>query len=245
MFQLTKFELKSWMSQIAISNKEKMGIRKMPYAFTEQGVAMLSAVLKSETAVRASIQIIKAFVAMRKLIAAHTEVLPRLENLERRQIKLEYETGQKFEHIFKALEGGDIQPKQGIFFDGQIYDAYSFISHLIRSAQKSILLIDNYVDDTVLTLLAKRKRGVTAVILTKAVSNQLELDLRKHNAQYPEIRAKEFKNSHDRFLILDEKHVYHLGASLKDAGRKWFAFSKIDRLAFRILERLKPTQEKS
>lgn len=243
MFQLTKAELKDWMSQIAISNKEKMGLRKNPYAFTEQGVAMLSAVLKSETAVRASIKIIKAFVAMRRLMAAHAGILPRLENLERRQIKHEYETDQKLERVFKTLEDKDIRPKQGIFFDGQIYDAYSFISGLIRSAKKSMILMDNYVDDTVLTLLSKRKKGVAAVILTKTISAQLELDLKKHNAQYAEIKVKAFKNSHDRFLILDEKRVYHLGASLKDAGRKWFAFSKIDRLALQILDRLKTAEE--
>ncbi len=128
--------------------------------------------------------------------------------------------------IFKALEEKNIKPNQGIFFNGQIFDAYTFVSNLIRSAKKSIILIDNYIDDTVLTLFTKRKNGVKVTIFTKKISNQLKLDLKKYNEQYEPVEVKIFKDAQDRFLIIDEKEVYHFGASLKDLGKKWFAFSK-------------------
>ncbi len=227
-----------WRSHFAIS-KGKGGRRYLPYVFTEQGVAMLSAVLKSGAAVRVSIQIMNAFVAMRKLMASHHRVLPRLENLERRQIRHEIETDQKFERVFTALEGADKRPVQGIFFDGQVFDAYRFVSDIIRRANKSIVLIDNYVDDSVLTLLGKRKSRVSALILTRTVSKQLILDLEKHNAQYPPVKIRVFKNSHVRFLIIDEEEVYHIGASLKDLGRKWFAFSRLDKEALKIMDKVR------
>ena len=166
-------------------------------------------------------------------------VLPRLENLERRQIRHEIETDQKFERVFTALEGADKRPVQGIFFDGQVFDAYRFVSDIIRRANKSIVLIDNYVDDSVLTLLGKRKSRVSALILTRTVSKQLILDLEKHNAQYPPVKIRVFKNSHDRFLIIDEEEVYHIGASLKDLGRKWFAFSRLDKEALKIMDKVR------
>ena len=128
---------------------------------------------------------------------------------------------------------------QGIFFDGQIFDAYKFISDLIRSAERSIILIDNYIDDSVLTLLTKRKTNVKATIFTGKITKQLSLDLKKRNEQYPPVEIKELKNIHDRFLIIDNKDIYHIGASLKDLGKKVFAFSKMDKEGLKILERLK------
>jgi hypothetical protein len=130
-------------------------------------------------------------------------------------------------------------PKQGVFFDGQIFDAYVFVSSLVKKAEKSLILIDNYLDETVLTLLAKRGKGVSATIYTKAISKQLKLDLKKHNSQYPGIRVLEFKDAHDRFLLLDEKECYHFGASLKDLGKKWFAFSKMEGMINDLLRKLR------
>lgn len=132
----------------------------------------------------------------------------------------------------------NLPPKQGVFYDGQVFDAYTFASSLIRNAKKSILLIDNYVDDSVLTILSKRNKNVNASIYTKSISKQLQLDLQKHNSQYPEVKVCEFKDAHDRFLILDEKDLYHIGASLKDLGKKWFAFSKMEMPAIEIIKKL-------
>ncbi|MBX9892532.1 MAG: ORF6N domain-containing protein [Chitinophagaceae bacterium] len=194
-----------------------------PYAFTEQGVAMLSAVLRSDTAIKVSIQIINAFVEMRKIIANHHGLFQRMEGVERKLI----ETDQKFEKIFKALEGSTI-PTQGVFYDGQVFDAYELTSRMIRSAKKSIVLIDNYINESTLIHLAKKKKGVKVLLLTKSINKQLSLDVQKANEQYEDFEVKNLAISHDRFLIIDGKEVYHLGASLKDLGKKWFAFSKLE-----------------
>lgn len=236
-FQLTAEENDSLRSQFVTSNR-KGGRRYLPYVFTEQGVAMLSGVLKSNTAVQISIQIINAFVAMRKFISANAQIFHRLDGLERKQIEYKVETDEKFKRVFDAIEEKDIKPRQGIFFDGQIFDAYQFVSDLIRTARKSIIVIDNYIDDAVLVLLSKANKKVQITILTRTISQQLALDVKKYNEQYPAITIKEFPNSHDRFLIIDGKTVYHFGASLKDLGKKWFAFSKFDKDAFKLLERL-------
>jgi len=222
-------------SQFAISSPEHGGRRYLPYVFTEQGVAMLSAVLKSETAVRVSIRIMQAFVEMRKFIADNAAVFQRLDKVERKQL----EADEKFDRIFTALESKELKPDKGIFFDGQIYDAYSFISGIVRRAAKSIILLDNYVDDTVLTLFIKRKKGVQFTIYTNEISKQLQLDINKHNAQYAPVQVSELKQSHDRFLIIDEKELYHIGASIKDLGKKWFAFSKMDTETINLLTKLK------
>jgi uncharacterized protein with NAD-binding domain and iron-sulfur cluster len=130
-----------------------------------------------------------------------------------------------------------LPPSQGLFFDGQIFDAYSFVSDLVKSAKQRIVLIDNYVDESVLTMLSKRKKNVAATVFTSHITKQLQLDLQKHNQQYPSIELLEFSKSHDRFLIIDEV-VYHFGASLKDLGKKWFAFSKMEMKAEEIVEKL-------
>jgi len=237
MFQLTEEEVDLMVSQNAIPSKQYLG-GYLPYVFTEQGVATISAVLTSERAIEVNIQIMRAFVAMRRFIATNAQVFQRLDAAERKQIEYKAETDQKFEQIFNALEERSIKPKQGIFFDGQVFDAYQFVSDLIRTARKSIIVIDNYIDDAVLILLSKANKKVQITILTKAISQQLALDVKKYNEQYPAITIKEFHNSHDRFLIIDGKTVYHFGASLKDLGKKWFAFSKFDKDAFKLLERL-------
>ena len=217
----------------------------LPYVFTEQGVAMLSAVLRSRTAIEISISIINAFVAMRRFLVAHEPLLQRLDTLEKRQLGHEMKTDARFEQVFAALDAKRQQPEQGVFFDGQVFDAYRFVSDLLRQAQKSIVLIDNYVDDSVLALLAKRQTGVSAIVLTRSISKTLALDLEKHNAQYPPVAIREFADSHDRFLILDGNVVYHLGASLKDLGKKWFAFAKMDGGALSVMERVADILEKS
>ncbi|MDN3689051.1 ORF6N domain-containing protein [Cyclobacterium jeungdonense] len=237
-FQLSESEFQKWKSQTVISNADKMGLRRPPYAFTEHGVAMLSAVLRSEVAVQVSIQIMQAFVKMRKFFLNNASVFQRLDQVEFKQLKTE----EKIEQIFKALEAGQPKPDKGIFFDGQVFDAYVFVADLIKSAEKEIILIDNYVDESVLTLLSKRKKGIDASIYTKTTSKALDLDLKKHNSQYPPITLHTLPQSHDRFLIVDQKHLYHIGASLKDLGKKWFAFSKMDHLTSLVLNQLKANE---
>jgi hypothetical protein len=195
---------------------------------------MLSAVLRSETAVKMSIEIIKAFVTMRHFINENAQIFYRLDSLEMKQL----ETDNKIDRVLTEMEKEKLVPKQGIFFNGQIFDAYQFVSDLFRSAEKSILIIDNYIDDSVLVHLTKRKKNVNVTLLTKNISRSLALDVKKFNKQYPEIELKEFKDSHDRFIIIDEKTVYHFGASLKDLGKKRFAFSKMDIGAAEMLMKL-------
>jgi len=244
MFQLSKAEFDAvksdevLISQSVISKETRGGRQKLPFVFTEQGVAMLSGILKSETAVKMSIQIISAFVAMRKFIINNAQLFQRIDTVEKRQLKHEMKTDERFEKVFDALQKDKLDPKQGIFFDGQIFDAHKFVSDLIRKAEKSILLIDNYVDDNVLALFTKRKKDVTVTIYTANFSKALRTDLKKFNAQFPKIEVKEFKHSHDRFMIIDDEDVYHFGASLKDLGKKWFAFSKFEKKALEILDKL-------
>jgi len=237
MFQLSNNEKSELVTNCDRLNRLKHSSVN-PYVFTEQGVSMLSGILKSKIAVEMSIQIIRAFVVMKRFLATNASIFQRLSKLETEQLQYRLHTENKFEKLFEAIEEKQIKPKQGIFFNGQIFDAYVFVSDLIKSAQTSIVLIDNYVDESVLTLLSKRAENCKAVIYTKTLSKQLQLDLKKHNEQYPTIEIKTFKEAHDRFLILDEKDIYHFGASLKDLGKKWFAFSKFDRGALEVLGRL-------
>lgn len=226
-FELNDNEIEMLVSQNVIPSKKHLGGAR-PYAFSEQGVASLSSVLQSPQAIDINIQIMRAFVAMRQFIAVNAQIFQRLDVVEKRQIENKIETDRNFEKIFNAIELKEFKPRQGIFFDGQIFDAYRFLSDLFRSAKKSILIIDNYIDDTVLTHLAKRHENVSTVILTKSISKQLDLDLQKFNAQYQPVAIRIFANAHDRFIIIDRETVYHCGASLKDLGKKWFAFSKMN-----------------
>ena len=238
-------------SQIATSSQEVSlksqivtsshgGVRYLPYAFTENGIAMLSSVLRSPIAIQVNIRIMRAFTAMRQFIASNAQIFQRLDVMEQNQLALvahQTETDHKLEEVFRRLDSGNVQPHQGIFYDGQIFDAYTFINDRIREATTRIILIDNYIDDSVLTILSKRADKVAATIYTKKTSAQLQLDIQKHNAQYPPIEIVEFDRSHDRFLCIDET-VYHLGASIKDLGKKWFAFCRMDMPTSELLQKL-------
>lgn len=232
MFQLSEAEWKNLQSQIATANNKVVlqsqsattKRRTIPFVFTEQGVAMLSAVLNSDTAIMVSIQVMNAFVKMRELLSDNSLINHRLNKIEQKQLV----TDQQFEKVFKALERKDVIPTQGVFFDGQVFDAYELASKIIRSATKSIVLIDNYIDETSLIHLSKKGKNVKVLLLTKNTGKQLALDVEKANTQYGNFMLKNFAKSHDRFLIVDGVEVYHLGASLKDLGKKWFAFSKLD-----------------
>ena len=229
-----------WKSQIAISNSIKMGARKLPYAFTENGIAMLSSVLRSPMAIATNIHIMRAFNAMRHFIGSQAQVFQRLEVVERNQLALTtqvVENNKKLEEVFRRLDDNSEKPEKGIFYDGQIFDAYTFINERIREAKKRIVLIDNYVDDSVLTMLDKRNKGVDAVVYTKNISRQLSLDFEKHNAQYSPIEVKQFDRAHDRFLCVDDT-VYLIGASLKDLGKKWFGFVKLEQPTDELLSKM-------
>jgi hypothetical protein len=232
MFQLSLAEWENLMSQNAISSWG--GKRKLPYVFTEQGIASLSGVIKNEIAAKVNISIMRAFVQMRKILYNNLAILQRLESVERKQIIADL----KVESILNAMEDKSVEQNQKIFFDGQFFDSYIFISEVIRSAKKSIILIDNYIDESVLTMLDKRKNNVTATIFTKTITKQLNLDLQKHNKQYPEIKIKTYSKSHDRFIIIDDSNIYHIGASLKDLGNKWFACSRIEFDASFMIQKL-------
>jgi len=218
-FQLTKIELENLRSQI-VTFKENLNTKYLPYVFTEQGVSMLSAILKSDVAIDISIKIIESFVSMRKIITSNSLMFERFERIEQ---KLSLHD-KNFDEIFNAIEDKSIKPSQGIFYDGKTFDAYVFVADLIKSAKISIKLIDNYIDETVLTLFSKNEN--------------IKLDLEKYNFQYNNIEIKKFDISHDRFLIIDEKEVYHIGASLKDLGKKWFGFSKMENESFEMMGRL-------
>lgn len=221
-----RFQLSHQEKEELVANCDRFNSLKhssvKPFAFTEQGVAMLSAVLKSETAIHTSIRIIDAFVAMRNFLMNNASIFQRIERIELKQLK----TDEKVDAIFDKLNNRK-EPAQGIFFDGQIFDAYAFVADLIRNAGQRIAVIDNYVDDSVLVQLSKRKAGVTVDIYTGQPTRQLRQDIERHNAQYPGVTLHRYSKAHDRFLIIDET-VYHIGASLKDLGKKLFAFSKMD-----------------
>ncbi len=229
MFQLTKEECLR--SQIATLNEGRgQHLKYMPYVFTENGVAMLSSVLRSDTAIEVNIRIMRAFTSMRHFLQNNAEVFQRLSTLEYHQLEMQQhfqESDKRIEEVFRRLDEGNAKPKQGVFYNGQIYDAYNFVSDLIKSAKKRIILIDNYVDETVLTLLDKREDSVSAFIYTQQINRQFQLDIDRHNVQYPPINVETFRLSHDRFLCIDDD-VYHIGASIKDLGKKWFGFSRME-----------------
>ncbi len=237
MFQLSNDEIDTLVSQNAIPSKSHLG-GSLPYVFTEQGVASISGVLTNKIAIEINIKIMRAFVRMRRFISQNGLLFQRLDRLESIQMEHKIESDKKFDQLFNAIESKDLKPEHGIFYENQIFDAYVFASNLIKSAKRSIVLIDNYVDESVLVLLSKRADGCKALIYTKTITQQFSLDLKKHNAQYPPIEIKEFSSSHDRFLILDDNEIYHIGASLKDLGKKWFAFSKFEKGVIEMLGRL-------
>ena len=225
MFRLTAEEYEYLRSQNATSSEDNAhgGRRYMPYVFTEQGIAMLSAVLKSDIAVEVSIKIMNSFVEMRNFLLSNREMFARLDRVELKQL----ETDKRLEKVFNYI-ATNTEVKQNIFFDGQIYDAFSFIVGLVKKAKKEIILIDNYVDVNTLNILCKKNKGVDVVITTAGKGNLSTKDITKFNAQYPKLSVKTNTDFHDRFLIVDKTEVYHIGASIKDAGKKSFGITRIE-----------------
>lgn len=221
-FQLNNNEYESLKSQIATSNT-RGGKQKLPYVFTEKGILMLSGLLKNEIAIEVSIKIVKAFVEMRKFLMLNGQIFERLTNVEYKLL----EHDKKFNEVFNTLQQEE-NIKQRIFFDGQIYDAYSLIIDIIKKANNKVLIIDNYIDDSILKMLSKKKNNVEVVILTSDKSNIKKLDITKFNQEYPLLKVAKSNRFHDRFIILDNKEIYHLGASIKDLGKKCFAINKIE-----------------
>lgn len=230
-FQLTKEEYVNLKSQFAISSLNRNGNtyggrRTLPYAFTEQGIAMLSTVLRSEVAIQTSIRIMDTFVEMRRFIANNALLFERISNVELKQLEYQKQTDEKLEQIFEYISEHE-EASQKVFFDGQIYDAFSLIVSLIQKAEKEITLIDGYVDVGTLNLLSKKNENVSVIIYTQKRTRLTKTDAENFNAQYPILEVKYTKAFHDRFLILDRKTAYHVGASLKDAGKKCFGINLI------------------
>ena len=232
-FQLTEEEMNTFFkpasrSQIVTLNSSGnlrgSNIKYRPYAFTEQGVAMLSAVLRSETAVKVSIEIMNAFVQMRHYLQENANIISRLTNTETKLL----EHDKNFEKIFAALDSNPKPKKEGVFFQGQIFDAYVFFQNIIQKAKKEVFLIDGYVDLSVLEQLSKKKSSVQVTIYTDSKTKISALDVQKFNLQYPQLILNHTSKMHDRFLIIDNKTVYHIGASLKDLGKKCFAFELME-----------------
>lgn len=208
----------------------QMGLRKLPLAFTEQGVYMLSTVLKSKVAVEVTISIMRIFTKMKHFLQNNSHIFDRFERIEYKLVLQD----KKIEKIFDIIEDKNIQPIQGIFYNGQIYGAYVFVNDLLKEAKKEVILIDNYIDNTILTLFSKYP-NINFTIITKNISKQLKLDIDKYNSQYKNVIVKTSNKFHDRFLLIDNKDAYHIGASLKDLGKKVFGFSKIDIELLRIV----------
>ncbi len=224
-FQLTNEEYEGLRSQIVTSNG-RGGRRYLPYVFTEQGIAMLSAVLNSDIAILVSIQIMTAFVEMRRFLVNNTVLFEKISEVNWRQQEFEKKTDERFKKVFNYIAEHN-EVKQKIFFDGQIYDAFSLLVELVGKAEKTIILIDNYVDVDTLNILAKKKRNVNACIYTVKQTKLTAADVRNFNRQYPKLEVKYTGAFHDRFLIIDDNSAYHIGASFKDAGRKCFAINII------------------
>ena len=208
-------------------------VKTNPKVFTEQGIYMLATILKSKIASQVTVYIIKTFANMRSLISLNISMFERFERIEKRLTIHD----EHFDKLFEALEDKTLKPKQGIFYNGEIFDAYIFINNLLKNAKNEIILLDNYIDETVLTLFSKYA-NIKVKIYTHTITKQLKLDFQKYQTQYKNIQLKEFKKSHDRFLIIDKDEIYHLGASLKDLGKKWFAFSKFDINSLDLLKKL-------
>ncbi|MGN1310888.1 MAG: ORF6N domain-containing protein [Clostridia bacterium] len=224
-FQLTNEEYKSLRCKNFTLNENGRGQHRkyLPYVFTEYGITMLAGVLKSEVAVNVSIKIVNTFIEMRKFISANGQLFERLTNVEYKLL----EHDKKFDEVFNQLQQEE-NIKQKIFFEGQIYDAYNIIIDIIKRANKKIFIIDNYVDDSILKMLIKKKNNVEVVILTSNKSNIQNLDIQKFNKEYPVLKVAKTNKFHDRFIIIDNKEMYHLGASIKDLGKKCFGINKIE-----------------
>ena len=231
MFQLTKDEmllLESCSRSQIVTLNEKRGrgsnIKYLPYVFTEQGVAMLASVLKSDAAIQTSIMIVDAFVALRRFLQSNFQVFAEIDSIKRHQL----ESDKRIDELFYKMDRYKIEDRQGIFFQGQIFDAYAKFEAFIQSAEHEIVLIDNYIDLSVLERLSKKRKNVKITIYTDPKTKLSEQDVQKFNEQYPQLTLKHSTKVHDRFLIIDNKTLYHIGASLKDLGKKCFAFEVLD-----------------
>ena len=222
-FQLTKEEFDALRSQI-VTSKGRGGRRYRPYMFTEQGIAMLSGILRSEVAIQVSIRIMNAFVELRHFITSNTLLFDRVLNLELKQLEYKKETDEKFYEVFKYIET-HAESEQKIFYNGQIYDAFSLITSIIQKANNEIILVDGYVDVNTLNILSKKNKDVNVIIYTYATGQLTNIDILNFNKQYPTLTVKKTELFHDRFIILDKKIIYHIGASIKDAGKKCFGIS--------------------
>lgn len=224
-FQLTEEEYKSLRCKNFTLNKNGRGQHRkyMPYVFTEHGITMLAGLLKSYIAVNISIKIVNTFIEMRKFLIQNGQVFDRISTLEYKQLENE----KNFDKIFNMLQNKD-NVKQKIFFEGQIWDSYSLIIDIIKKANNKIVIIDNYIDDSILNMLAKKKNNVESVIITSEKSNISKLDIQKFNKEYPVLKVAKTKKFHDRFILIDNKILYHCGASIKDLGKKCFAITKIE-----------------
>ena len=224
-FQLSKEEYEILRCQNVTSKNENGsgGRRYLPYVFTEQGIAMLSSVLKSEVAAKASINIMRAFVEMRKFLISNNEMFARLDRVELKQL----ETDKKLEEVFDYIATTK-EVKKKIFFNGQIYDAFSLMVEIVEKAEKELILIDNYVDVNTLNILSKKRKQVDVMIVTSGKGNLTKKDVTKFNSQYPKLTVKINEDFHDRFIIIDRTEVYHVGASIKDAGKKSFGITKLE-----------------
>lgn len=224
-FQLTEEEYKSLRCKIFTLNENGRGQHRkyLPYVFTEYGITMLAGLLKSDIAVNVSIKIVNTFIEMRKFLIQNGQIFERLTNIEYKLL----EHDKKFNEVFNQLQVEE-NIKQKIFFEGQIYDAYSLIIDIIKKANKKILIIDNYIDDNVLKMLTKKNNNVEVVILTSDKSNIQQIDIQKFNKEYPILKVAKTNKFHDRFIIIDNEEMYHLGASIKDLGKKCFGINKIE-----------------
>lgn len=238
-FQLTNVEAENLRLQFATSSltKENYGGRRtLPYVFTEQGIAMLSGLLRNEVAIKVSINIMNAFVEMRKFLTTNRQVFERLNNVEYKLIEqndMLSNHEKKFEQVFNELQNKkENEFTQKIFFDGQIWDSYSLIIDIIKRAKSKILIIDNYIDDSILKMLSKKNKYVEVIILTSQNCDISKLDINKFNKQYPILKIARSNKFHDRFIVIDNKELYHCGASLKDLGKKCFAINKMNDIKF-------------
>lgn len=230
-FKLTEEELETMWSQIVTTSKSEVNKYRskkyLPYVFTEQGIAMLSGLLKNEIAVQVSIKIMDEFVEMRKYINLNKYLFEKVITIESKMDKKFTEYDKKFDEVFDQLQHEE-NIKQKVFFEGQIYDAYSLIIDIIKKAYKKILIIDNYTDDSILKMLTKKNKNVEVVILTSDKSNIEKIDIQKFNKEYPILKIAKTNKFHDRFIIIDNREMYHLGASIKDLGKKCFGINKIE-----------------
>lgn len=243
MFQLSSDEYQNvkkslWSQLVTIENvgdQRGRHTKYLPYAFTEQGVAMLSAVLRSERAIKVSIEIMNAFVQMRHYLRHNMGLVGRLNAFESKvdtklvEHDLKFKKiDENFSKIFNELDSNPKKAKEGVFFKGQIFDAYAFFQDIIKTAKKEIILIDGYVDLSVLERLSVKQKNVLVKIYTHQKAELRQIDVDQFNQQYPSASMDYTKKIHDRFLIIDNKELYHIGASLKDLGKQCFAFDKMD-----------------